>query len=255
MAGLSGAILGGYLEHHRHLRGPEGCIGNRLLAPTRSRTANHVTAFCHSRPSQAFELIAVGRLTRLQRMSQIRPLLTQNRPTKGRHAWRIIRVNTLQRCVSGQRGGSSPDMLRTVVLLMLLAGCSAPIEELQLSNGHSLGEYAARADSALVLLVDPAMCFGCDDSVSAWLRRARRDSVIRLVFTRPPSEDEAFQLRLQRIEPDAVVVGGLHISRRRTAAPTIALFAGQRAIATVPPFALSTNVLVRDFVSSRMARW
>ena len=96
-----------------------------------------------------------------------------------------------------------------ILLAITLAACrtrEVGPSEWQLESGGSLGELAARVDTVVVLVYDPSDCFACSSVLGRWLDAKRQSpGHVFLLFTRRPNEDERDQLKVYRIEPDAIL--------------------------------------------------
>lgn len=102
-----------------------------------------------------------------------------------------------------------PALRRVVILSVLTLACrGAPMSDLSLADGRrlgALGEGGLPTDG-VVLVLNPADCSTCTAWLQEWIaeRRAKPQSTW-VVLTRPPDGPEQQQLRLARIEPDALL--------------------------------------------------
>ena len=90
-----------------------------------------------------------------------------------------------------------------------LVNCTADSRSIiaaRLTEGSSIGGLVGDADSAAVVLADPADCLSCNYPLYTLLQARRyRAGVVYLVLSRLPSDVERRQLALQHIQPDAVM--------------------------------------------------
>jgi hypothetical protein len=77
---------------------------------------------------------------------------------------------------------------------------------LPLEGGGDIASIVSARDSAVVVVVDPGEAFNCMTALAAWREWGRsRPERFTLVFTRPPSTVEQRNLRLLRLQSDAVL--------------------------------------------------
>lgn len=98
--------------------------------------------------------------------------------------------------------------------IALLLGCSSGyatdgILRMRLDSGEAVGMLASRADTTLLLVLDPRQCFSCGVDASKWSRfRPTEQKQALFILTREPIARERTGLTIRRIRPNAIIAGG-----------------------------------------------
>jgi len=135
-------------------------------------------------------------------------------------------------------------------LIALLPACSGTFADVAVdAAGQPFGDWAA-ADTVVALVVDPAACFICDDTVESWVQRTQTDSSgVMLILSRPPTRDEQIRFRIERVRPAAVLRGvpkRLHPER-----PHLLVLLSGRVVVDEPVSATTQRVDVGRFIDRK----
>lgn len=114
-------------------------------------------------------------------------------------------------CTARFQPGSSRAFWAVAIAALhafILTSCSAPGDILTQETSEGIPVYASAGDSGqrVILVLDPAQCFSCNNALPAWLNWGSvsgRTTV--LLLTRQPNDLERRKMRLVGLREDGVL--------------------------------------------------
>jgi hypothetical protein len=132
-----------------------------------------------------------------------------------------------------------------------LEGCTqrVPSERTVLADGHTLRQVAARSDTTVLLVLDPADCTSCSLPIAEWTDWAlRHPNRFGLVLSRAPTPVEARQLALMHVAPQGVLRNRWWDLRSRPTTPLEMLFTNGHLVMVAHPSLFQPLTLIQRLV-------
>ncbi len=132
-----------------------------------------------------------------------------NEPDCHSHIEVIALPHTLARIPTTERSRFLATLLGLGALAITGVGCE-PVPESILDwptqDRRFIKDVVDDSAAVVLLLLDPADCFSCNNILADWaLAKARESSRVVIVFTREPTQRESPHLVFRRLQPDAIL--------------------------------------------------